>query len=210
MKSIFAFMVTVLFSLQLSAQDQIAAFIQEAQDYLAQKDYKMAQLSLQDAINEINNLMGGQIAEALPDEINGLTSEGEEATNAAGMGFLGGGTAVSKRYQHPSKAENSAEVSIITNSPMLSTLNMFMGNPAMMGQEYKSVRVGTRRAIMKSQTEDYYMDNGSSKQIRSSELQVPLSQTLITLNLRGFASEQEELAFAGKLDIEKIRTMLGE
>lgn len=210
MKSLFAFSVAVFMTIQISAQDQIAAFIQEAQDYLAQKDYKMAQLSLQDAINEINNLMAGQLAEALPDEINGLVSEGDETANTAGMGMWGGGAAINKRYQHPAKAENSVDLAIITNSPMLATLNMFIGNPAMMGQEYKSVRVGTRRAIMKSNMEDYYMDNGSTKQIRSSELQIPLSQTLITLNLRGFASEQEELAFAAKLDIEKLRTMLGE
>ncbi|HLF65231.1 MAG TPA: hypothetical protein VI603_15810 [Saprospiraceae bacterium] len=210
MKTRILFSLLLLMSIRLSGQDQIATFIKEAQDYLAQKDYKMAQLSLQDAINEINNLIAGQIAEALPDEINGLRSEGEESANTAGMGFLGGGTSVNKRYQHPSKMENSADVSIIANSPMLTTLNMFMGNPSMMGQEYKSVRVGTRRAILKSQTEEYYMDNGSTKQIRSSEIQVPLSQTLITFNLKGFASEQEELAFAAKLDIEKLRVLLGE
>lgn len=210
MKTRILFTLLLFMSIRVAGQDQIATFIQEAQGYLAQKDYKMAQMSLQDAINEINNVMAGQIAEALPDEINGLRSEGEESANTAGMGFLGGGAAITKRYAHPAKMENTAEVSIFTNSPMLSTLNMFIGNPSMMGQEYKSVRVGTRRAILKSQTEDYYMDNGSSKQIRSSELQIPLSQTLITFNLRGFASEQEELAFATKLDIEKLKTMLGE
>lgn len=210
MKNLLLLATLTLAGVTATAQDQINAFITEAQNYLAQKDYKMAQLSLQDAINEINTLMAGQIGDALPDEINGLKSTGEESANNAGMAFMGGGTAVSKRYEHPAKQENTADVSIITNSPMLATLNMFMGNPSMMGQEYKSVRVGTRRAIMKSETEDYYMDNGSSKQIRSSELQIPLSQTLITLNLRGFASEQEELAFAAKLDIEKLRTMLGE
>jgi hypothetical protein len=33
---------------------------------------------------------------------------------------------------------------------------------------------------------------------------------LITINLRGFASEADELAFATKLDIENLRTALGE
>lgn len=209
MKNLMLLVALTLAGYTATAQDQINTFIKEAQDYLAQKDYKMAQLSLQDAINEINTLMAGQIGDALPDEINGLKSSGEESNNA-GMAFMGGGTAVSKRYEHPTKKENTADVAIITNSPMLATLNMFMGNPSMMGQEYKSVRVGTRRAILKSETEDYYMDNGTSKQVRSSELQVPLSQTLITLNMKGFASEQEELAFAAKLDIENLRTMLGE
>ena len=42
------------------------------------------------------------------------------------------------------------------------------------------------------------------------ELQIPLTQTMITINARGFANEQEELAFAQKLNIENIRAALGE
>ena len=80
----------------------------------------------------------------------------------------------------------------------------------MMGQGAKSVRVGTRRAVLKSEMQDYYDDNGSSKSIRSTELQIPLTQTLITINLKGFATEADELAFANKLDVEKIRVALGE
>jgi hypothetical protein len=56
--------------------------------------------------------------------------------------------------------------------------------------------------------DDYYDDNGSSKKIRSSELQIPLNQTLITINLKGFATEAEELAFANKLDIDKLTPLL--
>jgi hypothetical protein len=58
--------------------------------------------------------------------------------------------------------------------------------------------------------EDYYGDNGGSKQIRSSELQIPLNQTLVTIQMKGFASEQEELAFAGKLNLDQVKTLLGE
>ena len=124
------------------------------------------------------------------------------------MGMMGGGMQISKTYQHPTKRENQAELQILANSPMLASINMFMSNPAMMGEGYKSVRVGTKRAILKSEMDDYYDDNGTSKKIRSSELQLPLNQTLITINMKGFASEAEELAFAGKLDIDKLSTLL--
>ena len=194
----------------LSAQSNIDTYIKEAQGYVAQKNYKQAQLSLQDAINEINLLLSAQVAEAFPAEINGLKASGEAETSAAGMAFMGGGFSLSRSYQHPAKEENSAEITLVGNSPMMASMSMILTNPAMMGPEYKSVRVGTRRAILKSEQEDYYGDNGSEKKIRSSELQIPLTSTLITMNLKGFASEAEELAFAGKLDIEKIRTLLGE
>jgi hypothetical protein len=59
--------------------------------------------------------------------------------------------------------------------------------------------------------EDFYDDNGTAtKQIRSTEIQIPLTSTMITLNLKGFAAEADELAFANKLGIDKIKTALGE
>ncbi|MDQ3015116.1 MAG: hypothetical protein M3R25_00100 [Bacteroidota bacterium] len=197
-------------SMQVMAQNQAETYIKEAQTYLAAKDYKQAQMSLQDAINDLNLVLGQQIAEALPNEINGLTAEPGDASNTGGMNIMGIGMVISKSYRNAGKKENEADVQILANSPMLAAINMYINNPAMAGQGYKSVRVGTRRAILKSEMNDFYMDNGSSKQIRSSEIQIPLSQTLITLNLKGFASEAEELAFAGKLDIEKLRVALGE
>ena len=195
---IIAFALTV--SLHASAQSQAETYIKEAQTYLAQKNYAQAQLSLQDAINDINAMIGQQIAEALPDEINGLKSEGEES-NTAGMGMMGGGMSINKSYKHPSKDENEAEIHILANSPMLSMMNMALSNPGMMGSDYKSIRIGTRRAILKSNME------GS---VRNTEIQIPLSQTLIIINARGFASEAEELAFAGKLDIDRLKVCLGE
>jgi len=201
----------IFFTLTLSAasaQSQAETFIKEAQQYLAEKNYQQAQLSLQDAINDINNIIAMQIGEALPVEINGLKADEAASVNSGAMGMIGGGMSISKNYTNSAKKENQAEVQILANSPMLASINMFMSNPAMLGEGYKSVRVGTRRAILKSEIDDYYND-GASKKIRSSELQIPLSQTLITINLKGFATEQEELAFATKLDIDKLSALLG-
>jgi hypothetical protein len=190
------------------SQDQVQTFIKEAQDFYTQKNYKQASLSLQDAINELNKLMSGQLADVLPAEINGMRG-GDSNSNAAGMGMMGG-SQISKRYEHPTKKENEADIQIFANSPMMSSMSMMLNNPSMMGQGAKSVRVGTQRAILKSEMEDYYNDEGVSKKIRSTQIQIPLNQTLITITARGFETEQEELAFASKLDIPKIKAAVGE
>jgi hypothetical protein len=210
MKSIALVLIGMIGGLSVSAQSQAETFIKEAQQYLTQKNYTQAQLSLQDAINDINMLIAGQIGQTLPAEINGLKESGDAEINTGAMGMMGGGMQVTKKYSHPSRKEQEAEILILANSPMLASINMFMSNPSMMGQEYKSARVGTRRAILKSEMEDYYDDSGSPKKIRATEIQVPLNQTLIGFNLKGFASEQEELAFASKLDIEKLSELMGE
>lgn len=190
--------------LQLSAQNQIDTYIKEAQGYLAKKDYKQAQLSLQDALNEINNLLAKQVGDLFPAEINGLKADGDAETSAAAMGMMGGGMQISKKYRNDATKQD-AEIQIMANSPLLASLNMFLTNPSMMGKEYKSARVGTNRAILKSEMEDG--DNG--KKIRATEIQLPLGQTLILIRTNGFATEQDELAFANKLDLEKIRAALG-
>ena len=205
MKKIILFSLAALISLRATGQSQAENFIKEAQDFLVKKEYKQAILSLQDAINDINTMLAKQVAESLPAEINGLKADGEGEVSTAGMGMMGGGMQITKRYRHETSQQNEAEVQILANSPMLSTLSMYLTNPAMLGPGYKSVRVGTGRAILKTEMQD----NGSG-QMRSTEIQIPLGQTLITIRANGFATEQDELAFATKLDLEKIRTALGE
>ena len=210
MKTILSLTIFVLTAWNIMAQSQAETYIKEAQGFLAQKNYKQAQLSLQDAINDINTLVAGQIADAMPAEINGLKASDDSDVNTAGLGMMGGGFQISKSYQHPSKKENNAEVQILGNSPMIASINMFMGNPAMMGEGYKSVRVGNYRSIFKNEMEDYYDDNGNTKKIRASEFQIVMGQNLITIKANGFASEQEEIAFASKLDLDKLKGLLGE
>ncbi|MCC6414153.1 MAG: hypothetical protein IT270_21060 [Saprospiraceae bacterium] len=205
MKNIALFALVLFISLQVTAQSQAEAYIKEAQDFLVKKDYKQAHLSLQDAINDINTLLAKQVAESLPADINGLKKDGDSEVNTAAMGMIGGGMQISQRYSNPKNEDNDAEVQIIANSPMLAAMNMYITNPGMMGSEYKSVRVGTTRAILKSETED---DGG--KKVRNTEIQIPLTQTLITIQANGFATEKDELDFATKLDLAKIKTALGE
>lgn len=205
MKKFAFFFIAALICIRVSGQSQAETFIKEAQDFLAKQEYKQAILSLQDAINDINMLLAQQVAESLPAEINGLKADGDSEVSTAGMGMMGGGMQITKRYRNEAKEGNDAEVQILANSPLLSTLNMYISNPGMLGQEYKSVRVGATRAILKSEIED----DGTTK-TRSTEIQIPLGQTLIMVRANGFATEQEELAFANKLDLEKIRKALGE
>jgi hypothetical protein len=204
MKNLILFALAALITLRVAGQSQAETYIKEAQEFLANKEYKQAQLSLQDAINDINNLLAQKLAESLPAEINGLTEDGEAEISAAGLAMVGGGLQIIKRYRNEAKEGQDAEVQILANSPMLSTMTMYLSNPGMLGSGYKSVRVGTNRAILKSEVQDF------GEKIRSTEIQIPLGQTLVTIQANGFATEQDELAFATKLELEKIRTVLGE
>jgi hypothetical protein len=206
MKKIIFFLFAALIGFSATGQGQAETFIKEAQGYLTKKEYKQAQLSLQDAINDINTMLAKQVAESLPAEINGLKADGESEVSAAGLGMIGGGMQITKKYKNETKNGNDAEVQILANSPMLATMNMYLTNPSMLGAGYKSARVGTNRAVLKTDLQD----GDNAAKVRSTEIQIPLSQTLITIHANGFATEQDELDFANKLDLDKIRKALGE
>ena len=199
MKSFLSVIIVCLLSLSLAAQNQADTYIKEAQTFLANKQYKDAQLSLQDAVNQINLLIAEQVVAAMPDEINGLKAETGNQSSTTGM--FGGGIQISKSYNNTTDEGNDADVNIIANSPMLTAMSMYISNPTMLGPDYKSVRIGTQRAILKSE-----MDGDN----RSTEIQIPLSTTLITIEMKGFASEPAELDFVNKLGIDKVKVALGE
>lgn len=208
MKIKFVLFLLSLVCYQSFSQDPVQNYLKEATDFYSQKNYKQAQMSLQDAINELNKLMSEQIGNVLPTEINGLKEVVDGSSNTS-LGAMGG-SQISKQYKNPALEENEAEIQILANSPMMSAMNMYLSNPALMGEGAKSVRVGSQRAILKTEMTDYYGTNDVSKKIRSTQIQIPLSQTLITIQTKGFANEQAELAFAAKLDLAKIKQAVGE
>lgn len=204
----FALVILSMISYKSYSQDPFQNYLKEATDFYTAKNYKQAQMSLQDAINELNKLMSDQIGNVLPAEINGLQAV-EGGSSSTGLGAMGG-SQISKQYKNPTIDENEAEIQILANSPMMSAMSMYLSNPSLMGEGAKSVRVGTQRAILKTEMMDYYGNNDVSKKIRSTQIQIPLSQTLITIQVKGFANEQAELAFAAKLDLAKIKQAVGE
>jgi hypothetical protein len=211
-KTIFLLLTFIGFSTAVFAQGQAETYINEALGLLKAKNYKQAQMSLQDAINEINNFIAQDVLNQLPTEINGLKAKtGDDNTNSAAMGMMGGGMTVSRKYATDDN-KTTAEINIIANSPMLSSMSMFINNPAMMGSNpnQKSIRVGTRRAMLKKDIESRYDENEKSNEIQIYELTLVIGQTLVTIKSEGFANEQAFTAFYSKIDIEKIAKTLGE
>ncbi len=200
-----------VFSMSLFAQGQAETYINEALNNVKAKQYKAAQLSLQDAINEINSYIAQEVLAQLPAEIDGLKAQiSDDQSNSAAMAFMGGGTTITRKYEGADSRKN-AEVSIVANSPLVGTMTALMGNPMMSNSaNQKSIRVGTRRGILKKDINTEYDDNGTEKQVTNYELQVILGQTLVTVKGQGFETEQAFTAFYQKIDFEKIAKTLGE
>jgi hypothetical protein len=202
--------VIALCGLNLFAQSQAETYINEALGYVKTKNYKQAQLSLQDAMNDLSALVGKEALATLPVEINGLKANpNNDNTNSAGMGMMGGGMTLSRKYEGNN---SSAQVDIISNSPLISMVSGMLSNPYMMSgdKNQKSVRVGTRRGILKTEKNESSDDNGTTTTSQSFELQLIIGQTLATIKGENFKDEATFTAFYSKIDFDKLAKALGE
>ncbi len=142
MKKLLLSAVLGMFSMSLFAQGQAETYINEALNNVKAKQYKAAQLSLQDAINEINSYIAQEVLAQLPAEIDGLKAQiSDDQSNSAAMAFMGGGTTITRKYEGADSRKN-AEVRIVANPPLVGTMTAHMGNQMMSNSaNNKSIRV---------------------------------------------------------------------
>lgn len=188
------------FSAAFAGAQTVNDYIKDAQGFLTQKNYKEAQASLQQAIGEIYKMMGADVVASLPKEIGVYKSEpANDMVNTSGMAMMGGGFTVMRTYTQDE--EHSARVSILGNSPMMTSVNMMINNPMMVGQSgQKIVRIGAAyKGLL-----DYHADS------KSGTLSIPLVNSMVTIDVTGFPDEKSITDFALKLNLDAIKKAIGE
>ena len=134
--------------------DEISDTIERAKTLYQEGKYSEASSELQFVVGQIQNLQAEQLKKLLPDPLPEWTAE--EATASTGpMGIFGGGISVSKTYNKEDTGE-SIEIQIVTQSPLLQTVMMFLTNPMMLAGEpdAKLVRVKGEKAVEKFSSKD--------------------------------------------------------
>jgi len=179
--------------------DEISETIERAKKLYEKGKYSEASSELQFAVNQIQNLQAEQLKKLLPDPLTGW--EAEEATASVGaMGFFGGGLSVSRTYRKEDTRE-SIEIQILTESPLLQSMMMFLTNPMMLaGQpDTKLVRIkGEKKAVEKF-----------SAQHKDGELSVVLEgKTLITVNGRRITDKEILHKYMEMVDFEAVKKAL--
>jgi hypothetical protein len=172
--------------------------IADAETAYKSKSFDDTRFNIQQALIGIELGIGYQILDSMPKNIDGLDYKSEDdQVMSGGSGFAG--FHVERSYY---KSEKSMDVNILNNEAMISGLNMALSNPAYMNSannNQKSVKVGNYRAVMSAE------ENGSFS------LSIPLGQsTLISMSFQEYKDENEVLQSAQKINIESIKTMLGE
>jgi len=175
--------------------DEISDTIERAKTLYQQGKYSEASSELQFVVGQIQNLQAEQLKKLLPDPLPGWTAE-EASASAAPMGFFGGGITASKTYNKEDTGE-SIEIQIITQSPLLQTVMMWLTNPMMLAAEpnAKLVRVKGEKAVEKFSAQD-----------KEGELSLILEgKTLITVTGSEISNKNILYKYMEKIDFGAIK-----
>jgi len=175
--------------------DEISDTIERAKTLYQEGKYSEASSELQFVVGQIQNLQAEQLKKLLPDPLAGWTAE-EATASTAPMGFFGGGVTANKTYNKEDTGE-SIEIQIITQSPLLQTVMMFLTNPMMLAAEpnAKLVRVKGEKAVEKFSAQD-----------KEGELSLILEgKTLITVTGSEISDKNILYKYMEKMDFGAIK-----
>jgi len=178
-------------SIAVLSADEIQQAIDEGTAAFEAGEFSEAAGQFDLASQLLREKSGGVVAEAFPEAMDGWEADGEPNVEALAAGFMGGMTTASQSYTE-TNGSGSINMQIVTDSPMIGQLSMFLSNPAMvrqMGQ--KIVNVGDGKGIVEFQ-------NGSG-----TLTQIIENRYLLTVN--GDDIEESDLIlFAGAVDSSKL------
>ena len=182
-----------LLTIRVSAQD-VNGQLNTATTSYASGDLENARFSLQEALNGVNQAIGQDILNLLPASLGEMNVvAGSDNVTGTNMGFAG--LYVNRDYQKDTIRDASLE--IISDSPMLATVNslltmstMFVSDP-----NQKRIKIGSYKALL---TKSEYND------VVSYDIQMPFGNSMLTLETNGISDEAEVTGLVNSLPIAEI------
>ncbi|MCB2187156.1 MAG: hypothetical protein KQJ78_12105 [Deltaproteobacteria bacterium] len=177
--------------------DDISDRLKKGTELYEQGDLAGALEELELAITQIRQKKGEALEKVFPAAPAGWQAEKAES-QAAGPGMFGGGVTATQAYRQTS-GEGTAEIQIISDSPLIQTLGMFLANPMFLqgGEQGKLVVIKGQKALLKKTGDD------------SAELQTLLdNKVLVRVEVSGVKGpDQVAQTFAEAIEFEKIRAL---
>jgi hypothetical protein len=158
-----------------------------------------AHFNLQQAMQELDLIIGKEVLKILPPKMDTLNVNTAEDNVMANSGYLG--TTVTRTYGN--RMAKGAEISIITNSPMISTLNALLNTPLLGGMMNNDKSKIIKVQGYKGQLEKDDRGNGQIDYT----IQIPLVNTLITFKISN-STDTEILNLANTIPIAQIAKLM--
>lgn len=181
----------------LSFSQDFAKDITTAKSSYSSGKLEDAHFALLQALQEIDIKIGEEVLKLLPLQIDTLKSNPKDDNVAGSSGYIG--TTIHRTFG----TVRGSEITIITNSPLIGSLNAFLNSPLMGGMmsdgKTKIVKVQGYKARM----EKTPMDNGTTNY----SIDIPMNNSLITLKMNN-TTDTQILDVANKLALGAIAKLI--
>ncbi|MEM1327371.1 MAG: hypothetical protein AAGI23_15515 [Bacteroidota bacterium] len=178
------------YSITISAQDQLTTHMTSAQTNYQSGDLEETRFALQQSLNELYLLISKEVLAVLPQQLGTAQAVGDaDQYNGALLGYTG--VFIDRTYESSDRQKN-INISLIHDSPLMSSLGSFLASPIMsMATGRKRLKVDGYKGALEHETDEYV-------------LYVPFSQSLLTVTFSGYDSETEVIGLANQLPVTKV------
>jgi hypothetical protein len=197
-KIITVYILTTFFVSIVSAQTDFKSGVANARSAYAAGNLEDAHFSLQQALGELDIIIGKEVLKILPTQLESLNSNPKDDNVTATAGFIG--AMIHRSYGDTTK---KADVEIISNSPLLGTLNTFLNMPLIGGMMHDENTKVLKVQGYKSRLERTDAGNGQYNY----KLDIPFTDALLTLNVNK-SNEGEITNMVNKIPLEGIAKLI--
>ena len=198
MKKVVIMICMISFSGSMLAQDFAKDMATAKSSYNAGK-LEETHFALLQAMQEVDIIIGQEVLKLLPPKMDTLAVNAKDDNVTANAGFIG--CTIHRSY---GKFTKKADLSIISNSPLVAMLNSFLNTPLMGGMmsdgNSKTVKVQGYKARLEKKP-------GSAEEKNDYELQIPMGSALITFAVDD-CTDSEILAMANTIPLQQIAKLI--
>jgi hypothetical protein len=196
MKKYFFLILILFFTAAVQAQD-FSKDIADAKTAYSSGKLADAHFSLEQAVQEIDMIVGKEVLKLLPEKMNDMAATISNDQVSANVGFVGATV-------HRGYGTTGSQVEIISNSPLITSLNAFLNMPFVGGMMRNSTTKVVKIQGYKSRLEKQ-SDNENGKP--NYQLQIPFKSALITITANGM-DENTVMSFANSIPLDKIAALI--
>jgi len=184
MRFVLIIFIVIGFLNSASAQDFTSSALTAKQSY-SSGNLENTRFALQQMLQSIDLISGKEVLKVLPESFGGMSAQSAADQVSTGTGFAG--VIIHREYRLEDKA---ASMEVISNSPLISSLNAMLAMP-FMGAGSNGDRMVTKIDGYKA-----LIQKGSEDQKVTYDVQIPLGSTLITVKTENFTDDIQKLVSA--------------
>jgi len=195
MKKIFPLLIILAVCGQSNAQE-FAKRLTEAKSAYSSGKLDDSRFAMEQMLQELDIITGKEVIKLLPTKMADKDANSKADNVTGSSGFFG----VIIHREYGTVDSSNIDVEIISNSPLISSLNAMLSLPFVAGTgDNKVIKINGYKALVEKVT--------GSNDRADYQVQLPLNSTLITLKAPGY-SQDDVIKMANTLPVADIAKML--